>query len=66
MVKAPREVGFPGDRDMLWRRLDKDHSGTITLSEVAPKSADEVPAPAEALRSTWLFLANLTILSLNQ
>ena len=49
MVKAPREVGFPGDRDMLWRRLDKDHSGTITLSEVAPKSADEVPA----VRPSW-------------
>ena len=38
------EVHFPGDAGGLWRRLDKDHSGTITLSELAPKSADEVAA----------------------
>jgi len=41
-VQALLEVHFPGDAGGLWRRLDKDHSGTITLSELAPKSADEV------------------------
>ena len=28
-------LGFPGDLTLLWNRIDKDHSGTMTL---APQS----------------------------
>merc|ERR1719247_2197756 len=33
---------FQGDAATLWRRIDKDMSGTMTLSELAPKSSDEL------------------------
>lgn len=40
--QALAEVRFPGDANQLWRRLDKDHSGTISLCELAPKTVVEV------------------------
>merc|ERR1719456_497280 len=39
---ALNEIKYKGDASTLWRRIDKDHSGTMTLSELAPKSSDEI------------------------
>merc|ERR1719171_2787995 len=39
---ALTELQYKGDAATLWRRIDKDHSGTMTLSELAPKSSDEI------------------------
>merc|ERR1719238_2282337 len=30
---ALQEMAYPGDGQQLWKRIDKDHSGTMQLSE---------------------------------
>jgi Ca2+-binding EF-hand superfamily protein len=41
-MAALQEMQYPGNSIMLWKRIDKDHSGSMSLSELAPKSSDEL------------------------
>merc|ERR1719277_1427748 len=38
-LRACEEIGFKGDRSCLWRYLDSDQTGVVTLSELDPRAA---------------------------
>ena len=48
------EVHFPGDAGGLWRRLDKDHSGTIEHTELREALLKAGKKPTDAQCKTVL------------